>query len=160
MRGRKPIPTDIKKLKGTAREGRLLKNEMPVVKIDGLPPAPDWLDEIGKAEWRIIVESLDRVNVLAKTDLALVAIYCNEVSVYIESEKILRSRTRAHLIKDNDGAVIGSRVVAYQRIANDSLKKLLSLAAEFGFTPSARTRIGIEKGDKKNATSDLFKIAK
>lgn len=155
MKGRKPLPTEIKRTRGTLRKHRTTDGEMelPTVNSD-LPAPPEWLTDNGKAEWITVTSDLNKAGILAYADLSLVAMYCNEISTYIEcQEQMAKMSTRVMVIKDDAGKVKYAQQLPYQKIANDCVEKALKLAAEFGLTPSARTRIGTltkdKKGDKK-----------
>lgn len=144
MRGRKPLPTNIKKKKGTLQKCRTLEDEVQPEALDEMPQAPVWLSDIGKEEWQRVVQYLIDNELLASCDLSMVALYCNEISVYIESEETLRKNSRMIAYKDEKGKVKHAQQVPLQIIARKSLESAMKLAAEFGFTPSSRTRIGTE----------------
>jgi|DEB0MinimDraft_6_1074348.scaffolds.fasta_scaffold50120_2 P27 family predicted phage terminase small subunit len=144
MRGRKPLPTEIKKKKGTLQKCRTLEDEVQPETVSEAPPAPVWLSEIGKQEWDRVIDYLISNNLLASCDLSIVAFYCNEVSVYIESEQQLRQNSRMIAYKDEKGKIKHAQQVPLQIIARKSLESAMKIAAEFGFTPSSRTRIGTQ----------------
>jgi P27 family predicted phage terminase small subunit len=148
MRGRKPLPTNTKKKKGTLQKCRTLPDEVQPDTLTDTPPAPSWLSEIGIEEWNRVVKYLVENDLLVSCDLSLVALYCNEISVYIESEKTLRKNSRMIAYKDEKGKVKHAQQVPLQIIARKSLESAMKLAAEFGFSPSSRTRIGTESQNK------------
>jgi len=80
---------------------------------------------------------------ISKLDLGMLGLYCNEISIYIEMVNKLRDKDRVMVFKNPDGSIKYAAQVPYQKIANDALAKALKIAAEFGLTPSSRTRISV-----------------
>lgn len=51
--------------------------------------APNWLSEVGKEEFKRVVEEATKINLLDNLDLGFLAIYCNAYSCYVDvTEKI------------------------------------------------------------------------
>lgn len=142
-RGRKTLPTKVKEIRGTLEKTRVLDDEMLPEPVSGVPYPPQWLSDIGKQEWVRVTETLFAMRMVSGLDLGMLAMYCNEMSVYIEMEQELRSRSRVYAVKDSDGNVKQIQTVAHQRIADRALEKALKIAVEFGFTPAARTKISM-----------------
>jgi len=145
MKGRKKIPTKLKEAQGTIEKSRLVENEMQVDACHELPASPDWLSEIGKSEWYKVTNQLFNLQMLHQIDLPLIAAYCNEISLYIETETMLREKGRIQLFKNTDGTLKHAQAVPYQKIAKDALDKALKLAVQFGLTPVARASINAPK---------------
>lgn len=140
-KGRKKLPTVIKQMQGTARADRVLENEMQVDLISQLPEAPELLSTIGIQEWYKITSQLFNLKMLHNIDLRLIEAYCNEMSLYIETEMMLREKGRIQVFKNSDGTIKHAQAVPYQKIAKDALNAALKLATQFGITPVARTNI-------------------
>lgn len=148
MKGRKPLPTEVKRNKGTLQKCRTIEDEMKPPLVDDIPSPPEYLTDAGVKEWYNIIPKLKDSRVLAQTDLSIVAMYCNEIATYIECQDQMRkAATRVMVFKDDKGKVKYAQQVPYQKIANDALDKAIKIATEFGFTPAARTRIGVQKQD-------------
>lgn len=158
--GRKPIPTKLKKIKGTLRKDRVLKDELSPAPIQNIPPPPDWLPDLGRDEWERITKELAAVNMLSGLDLSVLAIYCNEYAVYISMEMEMRRNSRVMVYRDDEGKIKHIQPVAHQIIANRAMQKMLKIATEFGFTPSSRTRIGSESTQSHIEEDPFAKIAK
>lgn len=140
-RGRKKIPTKVKKLQGTLKAERVLDNEMTASLVASIPTAPEWLSEIGKVEWIKVCVELFNKQMLHQIDLRLLEAYCNAISLHIETEIYLREKGRIQEFKNPDGTVKHTQAVPHQKIANDALDRALKIATQFGFTPSARSSI-------------------
>ena len=144
-KGRKKLPTKIKKMQGTLDVSRATNNEMQVDVCQELPAAPQWLSEIGKEEWYKVTNQLFNLQMLHQIDLKLIAAYCNEMSLYIETEIMLREKGRIQIFKNSDGTLKHAQAVPYQKIAKDALDKAMKLATQFGLTPVARASISAPK---------------
>lgn len=141
MTGRKKIPTQIKKVRGTLRKDRELENQMEVEKIGNLPKPPNWLSKIGKEQFGIVCNQLNDLNMLFKVDLKLIEAYSNSIALHIECEQALREKGRVQVYTDEDGNPKHAQVVPLQSISKSSLDQAIKLASQFGLTPSARTKI-------------------
>ena len=140
-KGRKKLPTALKEMQGTARADRVLENEMQVDRVLELPEAPELLSTIGIQEWYKVTSQLFNLKMLHNIDLRLIEAYCNEMSLYIETEMMLREKGRIQVFKNSDGTIKHAQAVPYQKIAKDALNSALKLATQFGITPVARTNI-------------------
>ena len=140
-KGRKKTPTVLKEMYGTARADRVLENEMQVDLLSELPEAPDLLSEIGIAEWYKVTTQLFNLKMLHDVDQSLILAYCNEMSLYIESELELRQNGRIDNFKNSNGDLIRSQAKPLVKVKNDALANALKLAVQFGLTPVARTNI-------------------
>lgn len=151
MDGRKPVPTEIKKLRGNPgkrrlpREGEEAQPEM----YDELPPPPEWLGKYGVNEWNRVGPVLQKQRLLTEADLLAFTTYCLNVHVLVES---------AIDIEDNGMTVTGAR----GEVRNPALSAftaatsaIRAFCAEFGMTPSSRGRIKLP-GDDGETLEDLM----
>tara|TARA_R100000231_G_C5323871_1_gene164254 strand:- start:834 stop:1310 length:477 start_codon:yes stop_codon:yes gene_type:complete len=142
-RGRKKIPTKLKELRGTTRKDRLVENEMVATQVLEIPEPPNWLSEIGKIEFTKVCNELFGKNMLHVIDLRLIEAYANEISLYIETEQLLREKGRIQVYKNKDGSIKHAQVVPYVKVARDALNSAMKIATQFGLTPSARSSISV-----------------
>ena len=148
MAGRKPKPTAIKELEGNPGKRKLNKKEPKPDK--GMPVCPDWLLPEAKAEWKRLSEKLSQMGVLTEGDMAAFAAYCQSYARWKEAQE--------HI--DSGGSTF-EKDKGYQQqtpwvgIANTNQKLMLQAAAEFGLTPSARTRIMAAVGADKESEDEM-----
>ena len=155
-KGRKKIPTKIKEMQGTVERSRTIQNEMVVDLVSDLPEAPEWLSEIGKEEWNKVSSQLFNIGMLHNVDLQLVAAYCNEISLYIETETMLRNKGRIQAFRNPDGTLKHAQAVPYQKIAKDALSAAMKLATQFGLTPVARASIAAPVTSNNTQINNYF----
>ncbi len=155
-KGRKKLPTKIKEMQGTLDVSREVENEMQVDLVQQIPEPPELLSEIGKKEWYKVTNQLYNLNMLHNIDLRLIEAYCNEISLYIETEMMLREKGRIQVFKHPDGTIKHAQAVPYQKIAKDALNTALKLATQFGLTPVARASISVPTINNNTQINNYF----
>lgn len=133
MRGRKPIPRELKVLKGSSGGRRIAERPAPET---GLPDCPDWLDNAAKDEWLRVAPELAALGLLTQIDCMALAAYCQTYARWKSAELTIAAEGMFHT--DHKGVM---RQHPATRVAESLLKQIRSFAVEFGFTPSSRGRI-------------------
>lgn len=136
-RGAKPLPTNVKVLRGTLRKHRANAQE-PKAR-PGIPGCPTELSPIAKREWKRVAKQLSAMGLLTTIDRAALALYCDAYGRWLEAITALRQY--GVVIKSPNGYPIQSPYVA---IANKCGEQVRLLLAEFGMSPAARTRVHAE----------------
>jgi P27 family predicted phage terminase small subunit len=157
--GRPRKPDAVKAKQGTLRPSRVNANPVPATVVDMIPPAPEWLDEVGQAEWIEKTRVLHKMGILERADLTLLAAYCNEWSTYILADKEMRSGVNGRIYVVKDGRKIKyAASMPWVKIAKDALEQVLKIGAEFGFSPASRSKISIPKQEQEE--SKISKLLK
>jgi P27 family predicted phage terminase small subunit len=142
MRGRKPKPTYLKLVTGNPGKRAINRNE-PQPRRQ-LVRAPDELSDDAKVEWKRIAPELYRMGLLTVADRATFAAYCEEWGVFIVAQRALAKMAEldpmsgALMIKTEGGTPIQNPLVG---TAHRARRAMVAYAAEFGMTPSARSRL-------------------
>jgi len=139
-RGRKPIPFPQKDLRGNPGK-RSPKDSVIQPKAGSLIP-PKWLDEAARAEWRRQIKELRRLGLATTFDRVALACYCQTYSRMVQAEEELREA--GSLTFDTPNGAVQQRPEV--GIINTCQKLLQSWGAEFGFTPSSRSRLAYPQG--------------
>ena len=142
MRGRKPIPTMLRKLHGNPRKVALPKFEP---KPDGdLSDAPDWLTDDLKVRWAYALQNAPP-GMLKRIDQGILVAWVVAENLHRQAAEaqgkvglLVRIKTRATLNQDDPGVPAAS---PYINIINQQAKIMLKAASELGFTPVSRPRI-------------------
>ena len=116
MTGRKPKPTALKIIKGTARKHRMNDKE-PKPETAKKQAPPGWLNVDAKKEWKRLIAELTDNGIVTNLDLSMLAALCQLWGEYIAGIKTSEPVSMAH--------------VTQMRL----------LAAEFGLTPSSRSKV-------------------
>jgi len=133
-RGRKPLPTSLKKLRGTFRPDRSNATEPNVE--SGVPEPPDWLSADALAEWRRLAPQLAAAGLLTKLDRAALASYCSAWGDLCEANRTLQQFGSTYITER--GVIVLHPML---KVVERSRQALRAFASEFGLTPSARTRV-------------------
>ena len=142
--GPSPLPSHLKLIRGTARPSRI-NNKEPKPK-NKIPRCPEWLSDDAKKVWKRTTTQLKGMGLLFESDQDLIAAYCNAVVNYkIATDLVDKSGL---LIKGRRDGVITNPAVRAQR---DAAQLMRQLGAEFGLTPSSRTRISAD-GEANGST--------
>ncbi|MHC1731984.1 MAG: phage terminase small subunit P27 family [Bacteroidales bacterium] len=138
QRGRKPIPTAIKELEGNPGKRELNHYEPKPVKR--APKCPSWLEPEAKKEWRRTAKQLEELGILTEVDMAAFAGYCQAYARWREAEEFISKH--GTIVKTPSGYW---QQVPQVSIAQTYLKIMNRFCEQFGLTPSARSRIVIDK---------------
>lgn len=145
-RGRKPTPTHLKLVTGNPGKRALPKNEpaIPALPPDAELPIPVHLSDEAKVEWGRIIGSLQAVGLVTTVDRGALAAYCQAWGRWVQAERALSAMaaqdaaTSALMIMTESCNRIQNPLVG---TANRAMEIMLKAAAEFGMTPSARSRV-------------------
>jgi P27 family predicted phage terminase small subunit len=132
--GRKPKPTALKLIQGTYRPDRANPNE-PNPR-PGIPPCPKFLQGEARKQYNKMAKKLARIGLMTELDDMALSMLCQGWSEYLEATDQVKKS--GMLVKSPNGFPV---VNPYLTAANQALKKVRSLLAEFGMTPGSRSRI-------------------
>ena len=135
-KGRKPVPTAIKQLRGTVQPCRTNPDEIQLEAVSKLPRAPRWFSDTAKKIYKTKGNQLRALGVLTSLDFELFLSFCREYADYIDTAAELEKIPVKAVLDEKNEAV-------YKRMAKinrESWERAVKLAAEFGFTPSARAK--------------------
>lgn len=112
-----------------------------------MPRPPEHLSDDEKAKWKLTVKELFPLGLITTIDKDALAMYCVIYVRWLKAEKMVREK--GEIIKTAAGNIIQN---PYLSIANRALDQLNKLGAEFGMTPSSRSRV---KADVLNPDQEL-----
>lgn len=149
-------PKELKKLKGTHRKDKDLPNEMAVKPITTIPTPPEDLPESAQKTWYNVCSQLAALKILTNLDLDALKAYCFQIHLMDDAMKHIKEEGTTVMMTNKGG---GSYPVKSPHIAiyNDALSHVNRIGQQFGFSPSARTKIslGQVKEEKKNPFDGL-----
>lgn len=149
QRGPKTLPANVHLLRGNVSKipaYQLRDGVAPKVEI---PPCPRHLKGAALKEWKRITVDLEVLGLVSKIDRAALAMYCTAWGRHVEAEEELHRLGDKGLVEVTPN---GFRVQGvYLNISNKAMEQCKSFLAEFGMSPSSRSRV--TPGD---LTGDLF----
>ena len=135
MAGRKIIPIELKKLRGTYRKDR---DRKPPPSSKGKPIAPAWLNTRAKRKFGIVVRRLDDLSMASSSYTEAIALLASRLEEVERYSKML----------DEEGALLDEKphpVIKLREMAMNHSHKLL---VEFGLTASAIQKVGAKMKEK------------
>ena len=155
-RGRKPVPSAIKLIQGNPGRRPINKKEpKPKPKV---PSPPSALKGEALREWKRITKVLGPMWMLSDLDRAVLAAYCTAYARWKAATDGIAAAAKSTghgglLTETRNGNLIQNPLVGIQRRAAEDMVKH---GAEFGLTPSARSRLKIENPNRKPNEFDEF----
>lgn len=153
--GRKALPTHLKVLAGNPGKQRLPKGEPEPP--PGMPDPPSQLKGYALGEWDRIAQGLNNMGVLSYWDRECLGAYCVAYSRWRHAEEELQKLEykngvlAALVLQTKQGNWIQQPLIG---IANKAAGDMVRFAAEFGMTPSARSRLAIDPGRGRKSKFD------
>ncbi len=142
-KGRKPTPKAILSLRDSRIRG---PHKRGIDATPGVPPAPEWMCEVARAEWDRIVPMLEASKVMSPRHQQTLAAYCDSFADMILADQELRAN--GPTLMDDKGRV--SNHPAWLR-KRDARTQMLKFASEFGLTASALARVSaVDNGPQEN----------
>jgi P27 family predicted phage terminase small subunit len=136
MRGRKPLPSNVVRLRGNPGKRRL--NDAEPRPAPRVPACPAWLGDEASKEWKRLAKELAGLGLLTQLDRGLLAAYCQAHALWVEA--VASIQRYGTMVKSPNGYPMQSPYVA---VANKQVDIMVRIASEFGMTPSSRTRIRV-----------------
>ncbi len=149
MAGRKPKPSALKLIQGTARKDRTNTKEPKPKKASRVPAPPRELGPKGAAEWKRIAKELHDMGVLTQIDTKTLANYCQAYDDMLTARGLLNNWNmnnpdQVNVLKNMSGHM---RTHPYLSQMREARLDMMKFASEFGLTPSSRSRVQTTKGD-------------
>lgn len=149
-RGPPPLPTSVKKARGTLRAGRTVATE--IHPPEAVPGMPTWLDKEARAEWKRVMPQLEALRIMTDLDRAMFANYCATLSLAV----------RATIAYQNEGLTIevgtGKSSQTWKHpmiaVAQEARAQAMRLGGEFGMSPASRTRVGAPPEKPRGSDKD------
>jgi len=143
-RGPRPVPTELKIVRGTAKSRR--KTE-PAPPADGIV-MPGHLGQVAQSKWRELLPMLQAVKVMTRADVEALGRYCDTWEWWLATRAKLKAEGDTYPILNDKGEV---KYVAQRpevSIAHKLAVQLRQLEQDFGLNPSARTALNVQAEDK------------
>ena len=142
-RGRKPIPNQLKRLRGTDQPIRM-RDELNIEKINKIPVPPKHFNKAARKIYKTVGDTLVSLGILTEIDFPAFVAMCDEYGTYYDLTIELKTvPTRAVMSKES--AQVYKRMKAAR---NEAYEKFYRLSSDFGLTPAARLKFHVVKEEK------------
>lgn len=149
MRGRKPIPTRLKVI--TGNPGKRPLNKLEPRPLASAPTCPDWLSPDAKEQWDALLPELDEVGLLTKIDVSAYTALCEAWALLKQASQALQKD--GIVLLDKDGNLIRTNPTV--RVIKAAMDTIRALSAEFGLTPSSRSKVTVTPNRSPNPFARL-----
>lgn len=139
--GGKPVPTALKIIRGNPGKRAMPKNE-PQPEAGATPP--EWLGKYGLAHWAEIAPQLEKVGILTVMDAQALGDMCFAYQKWREA--VDKETNSVSYVTAQSGFPVLAPWVTEGEKQRGIWRKL---QAEFGMTPSSRSRVTVSKAPKK-----------
>lgn len=137
MKGRIPVPLELKVLRGTRR--RRSANDKGPITTAGIPPKPKGLSRIESAYWNSLVRTLSQRRTLHSGMGGILELACSYHGQYRRSRAACRDGD-TYETKSREGE-IRRREKPEVAIARQAMKGLLGCLEQLGLTPASASRV-------------------
>lgn len=144
MRGRRPIPTSVKKAQGNPGRKPLNKTEPSAGKH---PEKPLHLTGESAALWDRLCEMFESMGILDMADGLAIELICETYEEWRRNMEVIKKNGGVYSTKSITGEKI-LRQLPHVAQASDAWKRIRSMLSEFGLTPSARVRLGSSEAEE------------
>lgn len=154
MAGRRPKPTHLKIVQGTARASRLNDSEPKPKRT--LPKAPSDISDGARAVWNRFATFLHNNGVLTELDTFALRQLCESYADYQRAKAVLEAfGSHYYESVSREGSIMyrSHPAVADMKDADRRFKNWL---AEFGATPSARSRVTAVDASDDDPADEYF----
>ena len=136
--GRHAKPAALKLIDGNPGKRRI--QETPDVEL-GIPPCPEHLSELARAEWNRITPLLLTAQLISPVYMAPVAAYCDAWGEYVYAHHMINRSSEeggGYMVTTPNGYSVQSQWLA---VKNKAFERMMKTAGEMGLTQSAMARI-------------------
>lgn len=157
MSGPKATPTALKLIKGNPGKRPINKTEPKPKQGARVPAPPPELGKRAKAEWRRIAKELHDMGVLTRIDTKTLANYCQAYDDMMTARGQLDLWNMNHPDQINVLKTMGGMIRTHPLVSQlrDHRKDMMAFAAEFGLTPSSRSKVTTNKQARENEWTDF-----
>ena len=125
-------------------------------RADKAPSCPRGLTADDKKVWKKLVPELRTLGLLTVLDGELLAVYCQTYADWLHYRQQIAKYGDMQIIRDDEGKAKYMQQSPYVGMANRSVAILKSYAAEFGFSPSSRTRLSVMPPEAEKDPFEVF----
>lgn len=154
-RGPKPLPTNLKILRGNPG-CRPLNADEPQPPTDGIAMPPH-LGEVAAARWRELLPMLQATRVMTRADVEALARYCDTWEWWLAVRVKLKKEGDTYPILNDGGEIKYIAQRPEVSIAHKLAGQLRQLESDFGLSPAARASLKVEPDAKAESAIDKFR---
>jgi len=142
MAGRKPVPTEVKKLRGTDQPSRVNADEPKPLALES-SQAPAWLPDEARELWAELSPMLVSMRLLTEADRAALMLL---TAIYAQWKRLYEFvNEHGHSYESWSDAKLMIRRYPESVAEADAWRRLNLALANFGMSPSSRAKVTVSK---------------
>ena len=145
--GPRPRPTHLNVIAGTYDQNPQRRPENEPEAPQGWPQIPDGIDEVAKCKFWDTCRQLDELGILSPVYADAIEAYATTYSDYRRASEMVAKIGIAIVGKDQHGNAVVKRN-PFMTAKRQCLDAMLKYEAEFGLTPSSKSRISTDATSK------------
>lgn len=153
MKGRKPTPSHLKLVRGNPGKRAFTKGE-PKPRRER-PSAPSHMSDKARETWGYVSGILDRMGVLTEADAIALEMLCEAYADYLAARKAITDFGSNYYETVSESGSVMHRAHPAVAVVQDADRRIKAWLAEFGKTPSSRSRVK-GNGEKEEDPADRF----
>ena len=143
--GRRALPATVHLLRGnqskkSAKELAVATSTKPGDLAVEIPPCPAFLSKDAKTEWKRIAKDLVVLGMVSVLDRAELSVYCQAWADWKQAREHLEALGKVGMIDETPNGF--KQVSVWMQIANRAEERMSKAGSAFGFSPSARAKLG------------------
>lgn len=146
MKGRKPQPSHLRLVKGNP--GKRPMNAAEPVAVRERPSPPAHVSDKAREVWGYVSALLDDMGVLARPDAMALEMLCEAYADQLAARATLKEFGSSYYETRNEAGSIMHRAHPAVAVIADTDRRIKAWLAEFGMTPSSRSRINVPDGQR------------
>lgn len=152
MAGRKPLPSHLKAVTGNA--GKRPTNTREPKPRTGVPKCPPHLSKLAKSAWKRIAPELKAMGVLTLADGAGLELLVDAYAQYRAADDVIQDKGLTYMTESENGVMHRARPEVAMR--SDAWRRVRAMLAEFGLTPSSRSRVSAAGAEEEKDPFEEF----
>lgn len=153
-KGRKPTPIHLRLVKGNPGK-RPINTAEPKPRRER-PSAPAHVSDKARETWGYVTSILDGMGVLTKADALALEVLCEAYADYLTARAELRAFGSNYYETVNQTGGVMHRAHPAVAVMQDADRRIKAWLAEFGMTPSARSRVKGEAEGEEDPAAAYF----
>jgi P27 family predicted phage terminase small subunit len=155
MKGSKPKPSHLKLV--TANPGRRKLNAAEPKVERSRPSAPVHMSDKARETWDYVTGLLDRMGILTEVDATALEMLCEAYADFLSASAVLQAQgSDFYETKNQSGSTMWRAHPALAK-KQDADRRIRGWLAEFGMTPSARSRVKADaEAKQEDAAAKYF----
>lgn len=141
--------------KRNGNPGKRALNKKEPKPVGGAPICPAHLKGAARTEWKRLIAELGEMSLLSKVDRAELSLCCSAWGTYVKASGKIEKE--GEVLTSDKGGLYQHPWVS---IRNRSMEQVHKFYAEFGLTPSSRSRIKVDMLDEEDEMAELLGVNK